>query len=156
MRMGEQAKVSEQSEGFVHLRVRSAYSLLEGAIKAGKIGDLGRGPGHAGRSHRRPGQPVRGAGVSEAAKGAGVQPHRRLRPAGHRHRRQVAERWAKVPTVSCWQNETGWISISAALSSIGLSRRRRRRTGRAVGEDGRASRGLILLSGGPDGPVDPL
>ena len=28
------------SQGFVHLRVRSAYSLLEGAIKAGKIGKM--------------------------------------------------------------------------------------------------------------------
>ena len=27
-------------DGFVHLRVRSAYSLLEGAIKADKIGDM--------------------------------------------------------------------------------------------------------------------
>ena len=27
-------------QGFVHLRVRSAYSLLEGAIKAGKVGKL--------------------------------------------------------------------------------------------------------------------
>ena len=27
-------------QGFVHLRVRSAYSLLEGAIKADKIGKL--------------------------------------------------------------------------------------------------------------------
>ena len=28
------------SQGFVHLRVRSAYSLLEGAIKAGKLADF--------------------------------------------------------------------------------------------------------------------
>ena len=28
------------SRGFVHLRVRSAYSLLEGAIKAGKVPTL--------------------------------------------------------------------------------------------------------------------
>ena len=29
-------------QGFVHLRVRSAYSLLEGAIKADAIGALAR------------------------------------------------------------------------------------------------------------------
>ena len=29
-----------EGQGFVHLRVRSAYSLLEGAIKAGKLGKL--------------------------------------------------------------------------------------------------------------------
>ena len=32
--------MSEGEKGFVHLRVRSAYSLLEGAIKADKIGQL--------------------------------------------------------------------------------------------------------------------
>jgi len=30
----------QQAGGFVHLRVRSAYSLLEGAIKADAIGKL--------------------------------------------------------------------------------------------------------------------
>ena len=35
--------MASQSEGFVHLRVRSAYSLLEGAIKADKIGLLAGG-----------------------------------------------------------------------------------------------------------------
>ena len=29
-----------EAEGFVHLRIRSAYSLLEGAIKADAIGTL--------------------------------------------------------------------------------------------------------------------
>ena len=29
-----------EGQGFVHLRVRSAYSLLEGAIKTGEIGKL--------------------------------------------------------------------------------------------------------------------
>jgi len=48
MRMGEAAEVSADGEGspgagFVHLRVRSAYSLLEGAIKADKIVGLAKG-----------------------------------------------------------------------------------------------------------------
>ena len=34
-----------EAAGFVHLRVRSAYSLLEGAIKADVIGTLARGAG---------------------------------------------------------------------------------------------------------------
>ena len=32
-------------QGFVHLRVRSAYSLLEGAIKTGAIGKLAQAGG---------------------------------------------------------------------------------------------------------------
>ena len=42
MRMGEAALAGDDTSGFVHLRVRSAYSLLEGAIKADKIGALAR------------------------------------------------------------------------------------------------------------------
>ena len=42
MRMGEAALAGDERSGFVHLRVRSAYSLLEGAIKADKIGALAR------------------------------------------------------------------------------------------------------------------
>ena len=34
--------MSGASEGFVHLRTRSAYSLLEGAIKAERLGPLAR------------------------------------------------------------------------------------------------------------------
>ena len=34
--------MSGASEGFVHLRTRSAYSLLEGAIKAEQLGPLAR------------------------------------------------------------------------------------------------------------------
>ncbi len=45
MQMGEAAQVQGGSEGFVHLRVRSAYSLLEGAIKADKIGGLAKADG---------------------------------------------------------------------------------------------------------------
>ena len=40
MRMGDVVLAADGDGGFVHLRVRSAYSLLEGAIKADKIGAL--------------------------------------------------------------------------------------------------------------------
>ena len=42
MRMGEAilGQGGDDGGGFVHLRVRSAYSLLEGAIKADKVGSL--------------------------------------------------------------------------------------------------------------------
>ncbi len=34
------SRMGGEGEGFVHLRVRSTYSLLEGTIKAGAIGRL--------------------------------------------------------------------------------------------------------------------
>ena len=37
--------MSVEAEGFIHLRVRSAYSLLEGAIKAEAISSLAAGAG---------------------------------------------------------------------------------------------------------------
>ena len=40
--------------GFVHLRVKSAYSLLEGAIRPDELAELARENAHArGRGHRR-------------------------------------------------------------------------------------------------------
>ena len=62
------------SQGFVHLRVRSAYSLLEGAVKAGKLGKLAADAqmpaiGIADRAN------LFGAlEFSQACKDAGVQP----------------------------------------------------------------------------------
>ena len=86
------------ADGFVHLRVRSAYSLLEGAIKADKIGDAGGADA---------GMPAVGVAdranlfgaleFSQATKDAGVQPIVGLRPAGHRHRRGAARALGQGP-----------------------------------------------------------
>ena len=149
------------SQGFVHLRVRSAYSLLEGAIKAGKVGKLAA-------DHAMPAVGVADRAnlfgaleFSEAAKGAGVQPliACALPVTGIGGRR--AERWAKVPTiVLICQSEIGWRNLSALSSKAYMD---------AAGDDAtegepcvawseveERSEGLILLSGGPDGPIDPL
>ncbi|HEX8233587.1 MAG TPA: DNA polymerase III subunit alpha [Caulobacteraceae bacterium] len=144
-------------QGFVHLRVRSAYSLLEGAIKADKFGRL------AGEKE----MPAIGVAdranlfgaleVSVACKEAGVQPliGCALPVEGIGARRP--ERWAKPPTVVVIaQNERGWRHLSELSSLAYLDP--------ACGDEcgvswealaGRAE-GLILLSGGPDGPIDPL
>ena len=75
-----------EGQGFVHLRVRSAYSLLEGAIKADKVPVLaakGQMPA-VGLTDRAN---LFGAlEFSSYAKDSRRAAHRRLRPAGHRHR----------------------------------------------------------------------
>jgi DNA polymerase-3 subunit alpha len=146
-----------EGQGFVHLRVRSAYSLLEGAIKADKI------PGMAAAA----GMPAAGLvdrnnlfgalEYSVYSKDYGVQPIIGCALAVSGVGAGPTERWARTPTITLLvQNERGYLNLSE-LSSI------------AYLESGEMSEpvvpwakvvehaeGLILLSGGTDGPVDAL
>ncbi|WP_349313550.1 DNA polymerase III subunit alpha [Brevundimonas subvibrioides] len=142
--------------GFVHLRVRSAYSLLEGAIKAGKVGKLAADAGMPAVGVADRVNLFGALEFSEAAKSVGVQPliACALPVTGIGGKR--TERWAKVPTVVLiCQDEPGWRNLCALSSSAYLD---------AGDEEPNVtwdqvvahSAGLILLSGGPDGPVDPL
>src|SRR6195952_5306565 len=99
MRMGEAASVSEANEGFVHLRVRSAYSLLEGAIKADKIGVLAAAAGMPAVALTDRANLFGALEFSVATKDAGVQPiiGCALPVSGIGEGR--AERWAPAPTV---------------------------------------------------------
>jgi len=143
-------------EGFVHLRVRSAYSLLEGAIKASKIPALAAGAGMPAVAMSDRVNLFGALEFSEACKGAGVQPLVACALPVTGIGGKKSERWAKVPTVVLiCQDETGWLNLAALSSSAYLD----------AGDDEpgvpwakivERSEGLILLSGGPDGPVDPL
>jgi len=61
-------------QGFIHLRVRSAYSLLEGAIKAGKVPVLAADAGMPAVGVADRANLFGALEFSEAARGAGVQP----------------------------------------------------------------------------------
>src|SRR5665213_2048314 len=97
-----EAEARGLGEGFVHLRVHSAYSLLEGAIKADAIGKLAHAAGMPAVALTDRANLFGALEFSVATKEAGVQP---------------AVAWARVAN---------------------------------------HAEGLILLSDGPDGPVDPL
>ena len=143
--------------GFVHLRVRSAYSLLEGAIKADKVAKLAAAAQMPAVALADRANLFGALEFSQAAKGAGVQPiiGCALPVSGIGEGR--GERWARAPTVVLLaQNAQGWRHLTE-LSSLAY-------TGSSDAAEpcvawtevaGRAE-GLILLSGGPDGPVDPL
>ena len=60
--------------GFVHLRVRSAFSLLQSTVRVESPGQGLPGPADAGRGGHRRRQPVRRMQFCAAAKKAGVQP----------------------------------------------------------------------------------
>lgn len=147
---------SPQQSGFVHLRVRSAYSLLEGAIKAGKVGKLAADTGMPAVGVADRVNLFGALEFSEAAKSVGVQPliACALPVTGIGGKR--TERWAKVPTiVLICQNEAGWRNL-CALSSEAYLLAGDEEPNVAWSRVAELSEGLILLSGGPDGPVDPL
>ncbi|MBB5745751.1 DNA polymerase III subunit alpha [Brevundimonas variabilis] len=147
---------SAVSQGFVHLRVRSAYSLLEGAIKAGKVGKLAADAGMPAVAVTDRVNLFGALEFSEAAKAAGVQPIIACALPVTGIGGKAAQRWAKTPTVVLIaQDETGWRNLCALSSSAYLDAGDEE-PNVAWNQVVARSAGLILLSGGPDGPVDPL
>jgi DNA polymerase-3 subunit alpha len=145
------------SRGFVHLRVRSAYSLLEGAIKAGKIGRMAADAGMPAVAVADRANLFGALEFSQATRDAGVQPIVGCALPVVGLGGQIAARWAKTPTVVLLvQNETGWLNLSALSSAAYLEAGEMAEPGVPWEKVVAHAEGLILLSGGPDGPVDPL
>ncbi len=145
------------SQGFIHLRVRSAYSLLEGAIKAGKVPRLAADAGMPAVGVADRANLFGALEFSQASKDAGVQPILGCALPVTGLGGKINERWAKVPTVVLLvQNEAGWLNLSALSSSAFLDAGAMDEPGVPWDKVVAHSEGLLLLSGGPDGPVDPL
>ena len=145
------------SDDFIHLRVRSAYSVLEGAIKASDMGKLAL-------KHEMPAVGISdrcnlfgGLEFSQYCKDSGIQPIVGCALPVKGIGGTPTDRWARLPTVVLYaQNEQGWLNLSK-LSSIAY-----------VDNDGieephvqwrqvvEYNEGLLLLSGGNDGPIDML
>ncbi len=143
--------------GFVHLRVRSAYSLLEGAIKADKIGPLAAKAGMPAIALTDRANLFGALEFSQATKDAGVQPiiGCALPVTGIGER--SPERWARTPTVLLLaQNETGWLNLMALSSAAYLDVADNEDPAVPWPRVAEHAEGLILLSGGPDGPIDHL
>ncbi|MDQ3125439.1 MAG: PHP domain-containing protein, partial [Pseudomonadota bacterium] len=97
---------------FIHLRVRSAYSLLEGAIKAGKVATLAADAGMPAVGVADRANLFGALEFSEAAKASGVQPIVACALPVTGIGGKIHERWAKVPTVVLLvQNEAGWLNL---------------------------------------------
>ncbi len=145
------------SEGFVHLRVRSAYSLLEGAIKAEKISGLAKAAQMPAVALADRANLYGALEFSVAAKDAGVQPivGCALPVTGIGGAR--SERWAKTPTVVLLaQSEEGYLNLSELSSLCYLESDGSEDVSVPWAKVVERAEGLILLSGGGDGPVDPL
>ncbi|WP_337185424.1 DNA polymerase III subunit alpha [Phenylobacterium sp.] len=144
-------------DGFVHLRVRSAYSLLEGAIKADKIGALAKADGMPAVAIADRANLFGALEFSVATKGEGVQPiigcALPVRGVGE----APPERWAKIPTVTLLaQTEQGYLNLCELSSLAYLEIEASDEPHVPWAKVCDLSEGLILLSGGPDGPVDHL
>ncbi|GAA0635989.1 DNA polymerase III subunit alpha [Brevundimonas lenta] len=145
------------SQGFIHLRVRSAYSLLEGAIKAGKVPRLAADAGMPAVAVADRANLFGALEFSQAAKDTGVQPIIACALPVTGIGGQISDRWAKVPTVVVVvQNETGWLNLCVLSSSAYLDAGAMDEPGVPWNKVVEHSDGLLLLTGGPDGPVDPL
>src|ERR1700684_971236 len=108
-------------EGFVHLRTRSAYSLLEGAIKADALGKLTRDAGMPAVALTDRANLFGALEFSVATKEAGVQPIVGCALPVTGIGEAPAERWAKTPTVVLLaQNEQGYANLSELSSAAFL------------------------------------
>ncbi len=161
MRMGEAAsvgvEVASDTGGFVHLRVRSAYSLLEGAIKADKIGQLAAEAGMPAVALTDRANLFGALEFSVITKEAGVQPIVGCALPVTGIGEAPPERWAKTPTIVLLaQNEQGYANLSELSSAAFLEVDPADEPNVAWSKVCEHAEGLILLSGGPDGPADPL
>ena len=143
--------------GFIHLRVRSAYSLLEGATRADALGKLAAGQCMPAVAIADRANLFGALEFSVTAKDAGVQPiigcALPVRGIGGRS----PERWARTPTVVLLaQSEAGYLNLSALSSMAFLEADGLEEPSVEWAEVAARAEGLILLSGGTDGPVDPL
>ena len=156
-RSGGAVSEALNSQGFIHLRVRSAYSLLEGAIKAGKIPKMAADNGMPAVAVADRANLFGALEFSQAAKDAGVQPIVACALPVTGIGGQGTDRWTKVPTVVLIaQNEVGWLNLCKLSSSAYLDIAPTDEPGVPWNTVVEHSDGLLLLSGGPDGPVDPL
>jgi DNA polymerase-3 subunit alpha len=146
-----------EADGFVHLRVRSAYSLLEGAIKADQIGKLAAAAGMPAAGLADRANLFGALEYSSYAKDAGVQPIIGCAIPVTGIGGGPTERWARAPTVMLLaQNEQGYLNLSELSSIAYLDSAELPEPIVPWSKVVEYSDGLILLSGGTDGPVDAL
>ncbi|MDR3509801.1 MAG: PHP domain-containing protein, partial [Caulobacteraceae bacterium] len=145
------------NQGFVHLRVRSAYSLLEGAIKADALGKLAAAADMPAVALTDRANLFGGLEFSSYTKDAGVQPILGCALPVRGLGEGPPERWARLPCVVLLaQNQAGYANLMALSSAAYLDIAPTDEPGVPWSRIVEHSEGLILLSGGPDGPVDPL
>src|SRR5579883_3297387 len=143
--------------GFVHLRTRSAYSLLEGAIKADALGALARDAGMPAVALTDRANLFGALEFSVVTGESGVQPIVGCALPVTGIGEGPPERWARTPTIVLLaQNAAGYRNLTELSSAAYLEVEATDEPHVPWETVMRHADGLILLSGGPDGPIDPL
>jgi DNA polymerase-3 subunit alpha len=144
-------------EGFVHLKVRSAYSLLEGTIKADAVGALAKAAGMPAVALTDRANLFGALEFSVATAGQGVQPIIGCALPVSEIGGAPPERWARTPTlVLLAKDETGWRNLCELSSAAFLEVEANDAPHVTWARIAAHAEGLIALTGGTDGPIDPL
>ena len=150
--------------GFVHLHIHSAYSLLEGALTLDRLLDLAKADKQPAIGVADTNNLFGALEISEKASGKGVQPligaelAFTFEPKSDRIVERGHERgpFSKSSVVLMAATSRGFENLSRLVSRAYIEGE----AGRAVAQfdwlDREAAEGIVCLSGGPEGAIDPL
>ena len=144
------------SPSFVHLRVHSEYSILEGAVRVKSLPGMAAGAGMPAVALTDTDNMFAALEFSEAAAKAGVQPIMGCQiDVEYEQAAPGAKAISPAPVVLLAQDAAGYANLLLLQSRLYLTQTHREP--QATLDDLAAhARGLICLSGGPDGPVGRL
>ena len=152
----------KQSPRFVHLRVHSAYSLLEGALKIEKLAKQAKADGMVALALTDTNNLFAALEFSEKMAGAGIQPivgcTLVVDFAPQQEKADLARNGAPTHAlhriVLIAKNEEGYLNLMALSSKVYLEEHGSADPHVPLTEVLAKAAGLICLSGGPDGPID--
>jgi DNA polymerase-3 subunit alpha len=148
------------SVGFVHLRVHSAYSLLEGAMPLPRVLELAKADHQPALGLVDSGNLFGALEFSEKGSDKGIQPITGCQIAMEfADQAQEPGRRSAIPEklpnlVFIAQNETGWENLVKLVSHAFLGTEGSETAHVRVDELATWAEGLIVLTGGPGGPID--
>ena len=149
--------------GFIHLHVHSQYSLLEGALKLDALWSLAKDDHLPALGIADTNNLFGALEFSEKAAGKDIQPllgaelALQFEPAGQRALERGHERGPdrKGGVVLIAADETGYRNLSQLVSRAYLEGEAGRAAAQLDWLDADSTAGIICLSGGPEGAIDP-
>ena len=146
--------------GFIHLHVHSAYSLLEGALPLGKLLELAKADKQPALGIADTNNLFGALEFSEKAAGKGIQPLIGCELAvdfGDTEPGRPNERhhFGKGGIVLIAGDETGFRNLTRLVSRAYLEGDGARHEARLDWFDAETTSGIVCLSGGPEGAIDP-
>ena len=146
--------------GFIHLHVHSAYSLLEGALPLAKVLDLAKYDKQPALGIADTNNLFGALEFSEKAAGKGIQPllgcELVLDFGGDATRSHERRDFGKGGVVLMALDAGGFGNLSRLVSKAYLEGQSGSAAAKIGWLSGEAIEGIVCLSGGPEGAIDPL